>query len=417
MKTSILPRLNYRADQHGRYALIIQVIYQRHRSILTTPYRLYPAEFDAVRGRAIPLNRTKRHRHFIREVNHCIDYYVSELRSLADRLTAAQQPYSAQELTSLYKYRSDSHYLHSFASQRITELEQAGRFGTARTYRSLMSAWNKFAPESHYQFAQLDLRTISAFREHLERQGNKRNTVNFYLRTLRALYNRAARCGYVPDSENPFREISFKPAPTPKLAIHRDLLYTLSKYEFENPLLDEARDLFLFSFYARGMSFVDMAFLKKENIWDNALHYQRQKTHQWFHVSLTPQLREIIARYDHSSSPWVLPCMRRGEWMLSQTPPKAMAESPSALQYRVYKMALQFYLILLQRISRRLGCRKLTFNVARHTWATEAQSLGVPLPHISAGLGHTSEKTTRFYLAQLDTRTVDRINERVTKLR
>ena len=277
MKTSILPRLNYRADSEGRYALIIQVIHQRHRSILTTPYRLRPEEFDALHGRAVPTNRTKLHRGFIREVNQCIERYVSTLRTLTERLNADQEPYSARQLPSLYKLCRDAHYMHTFASQLITDLEQSGRFGTARTYRSLMHAWDKFAPDSHPQFSQLDTRTINAFREHLERQGNKRNTINFYLRTFRALYNRAARCGYVAERENPFREVSFKPAPTPKLAIPRPLLYKLSQRNFKDPLLNEARDLFLFSFYARGMSFVDMAFLKKENLWDNALHYERQK--------------------------------------------------------------------------------------------------------------------------------------------
>lgn len=397
--------------------MIIQVIHQRHRSILTTPYRLLPEEFDALHGRAVPTNRTKLHRKFIREVNQCIEHYVSTLRTLTERLNADQEPYSARQLTSLYKLCRDAHYIHTFASQLIDELEKSGRFGTARTYRSLIKAWNKFVPDSHYQFSQLDTRSINAFREHLERQGNKRNTINFYLRTFRALYNRAARCGYVAEDENPFRNISFKPAPTPKLAIPRELLYQLSQRTFKDPLLNEARDIFLFSFYARGMSFIDMAFLKKENLWDNALHYERQKTHQWFHVSLTPQLREIIARYDTPSSPWVLPCISRGKRILSQAHPHSLSDNSSALLYKAYKAALHFYLLLLQRISQKLGCRKLTFNVARHTWATEAQSLGIPIPHISAGLGHTSEKTTRFYLAQLDTRTVDLINERVTKLR
>lgn len=53
MKTSITPRLNYRPDSAGRRALIVQVIHNRRRSILTTPYRLRPEEFDARRGRAV----------------------------------------------------------------------------------------------------------------------------------------------------------------------------------------------------------------------------------------------------------------------------------------------------------------------------------------------------------------------------
>ena len=135
-----------------------------------------------------------------------------------------------------------------------------------------------------------------------------------------------------------------------------------------------------------------------------------------FSVALTPQLREIISRYDDPASPWVLPCMQRGMLSSANKQEDVNGDVPPASLYNFYCMALHYYLTLLKEISRRLGCRNLTFNVARHTWATEARSMGIPTPHISEGLGHTSERTTRIYLASLDRQTVDEVNERVTKL-
>ena len=164
------------------------------------------------------------------------------------------------------------------------------------------------------------------------------------------------------------------------------------------------------------MSFVDMCYLRKTKVWNEALHYERQKTHQVFSVALTPQLREIISRYNDPASPWVLPCMQRGMLSSANKQEDVNGDVPPASLYNFYCMALRYYLTLLKEIARRLGCRNLTFNVARHTWATEARSMGVPTPHISEGLGHTSERTTRIYLASLDRQTVDEVNERVTKL-
>ena len=60
--------------------------------------------------------------------------------------------------------------------------------------------------------------------------------------------------------------------------------------------------------------------------------------------------------------------------------------------------------------------KKLTFNVARHSWASLARTRGIPVSIISEGLGHTSEKTTEIYLDELDARELDRANELVTKL-
>lgn len=401
MKTSITARLNYRSDSEGRHALIIQVIHRRRRSILTTPYRLRPEEFDAKSGRAVAVNRTKSRRTLIREANECVAYCTEELRAVCARLAASGKPYTASDITGAYKSGNDNRYVEVFAKQLASDLEETGRFGTARSYRSLASAWNKFAARSRYRFSQLDEHTVFAFGEYLFRRGNRRNTVSFYLRTLHALYNRARRCGYAPTHGDPFREVSLKPARTPKLAVPRSLLRTLAGKDFGDGMLNEVRDMFLFSFYARGMSFVDMCYLRKAKVWNEALHYERQKTHQVFSVALTPQLREIISRYDDPASPWVLPCMRRGMLSSANKQEDVNGDVPPASLYNFYCMALHYYLTLLKEISRRLGCRNLTFNVARHTWATEARRMGIPTPHISEGLGHTSESTTRCYLAEL----------------
>lgn len=250
--TSITARLNYRADSEGCHALIIQVIHRRRRSILTTPYRLRPEEFDAQRGRAVAVNRTKSRRTLIREANECVALCTEELRAVCARLAASGKPYTASDITGAYRSGNDNRYVEAFAKQLASDLEEAGRFGTARSYRSLASAWSKFAAQSRYRFSQLDEHTVFAFGEYLERRGNRRNTVSFYLRTLHALYNRARRCGYAPTYGDPFREVSFKPARTPKLAVPRSLLRTLAGRDFGESELNEARDMFSVQFLCPG---------------------------------------------------------------------------------------------------------------------------------------------------------------------
>lgn len=63
---------------------------------------------------------------------------------------------------------------------------------------------------------------------------------------------------------NPFRFIRVKQTRTVKRALKRDTLRRLSDRDFSQyPHLDMARDLFLFGFYCRGMSFIDILHLKK----------------------------------------------------------------------------------------------------------------------------------------------------------
>ena len=57
----------------------------------------------------------------------------------------------------------------------------------------------------------------------------------------------------------------------------------------------------------------------------------------------------------------------------------------------------------------------LALYKARHTWASIAQSERVPIATISEAMGHTSERTTRIYLASLDTSAVDEANRKVIR--
>ena len=58
---------------------------------------------------------------------------------------------------------------------------------------------------------------------------------------------------------------------------------------------------------------------------------------------------------------------------------------------------------------------KLTSYVPRHSWATEALRQNIPVAVISQAMGHTSEKTTRIYLAQLDQSVLNKANAKITK--
>ena len=74
-----------------------------------------------------------------------------------------------------------------------------------------------------------------------------------------------------------------------------------------------ARDLFLFSFYTRGMSFVDMCYLNKENLQGNYLRYKRQKTGQELQIRIEKDLRVLIDRYASPLSDYLLPMLRNGD--------------------------------------------------------------------------------------------------------
>ena len=100
----------------------------------------------------------------------------------------------------------------------------------------------------------------------------------------------------------PFRFLHSKPQHTVKRALGRDAMRRIAGIDLSDyPHLDMARDLFMFSFFSRGMPFVDMVFLKKSAVSGGVISYRRHKTNQLLHVEVTPQLAGLMEKYANES--------------------------------------------------------------------------------------------------------------------
>lgn len=422
-KTTIQPRLNIRRDTtNDRYTLILQIVRARRRSVIFTPYKLLPAEFDSVKGVAVPTSRIREHRNFIREVNDYLCSQIQEVKTVIDVLERRGKPYTATDVALSFRKRYDNRCVNTYFNILIGEMEKGQKLGTASTYRTTLMAFERFAAGRRYNFNELNGVTILHFQKFLLNEGLKNNTITFYLTKLRAVYNKAAREGFAPKGTDPFEGISLRIEKTRKLAVSDAVLRKVaaSKFPGKNELA-VSRDLFLFSFYTRGMSFVDMAYLQQTDIQDNVIRYRRRKTGQLFTIRIIPELQALIDRYRNFCTPWVLPIMMYiapgGEslpYRFNGTTSEERYEFELTL-HRRYIYARSNYLRMLRRLSTRLGLEQnLTFNMARHTWASRARRKGIPMAVISEGLGHTSEKTTRIYLDELEAKRLDDANRVVT---
>lgn len=414
--TTIKAMLDYRPDKQGRHTLIFQIIHERKRGTIFSPYRLLSQEFDPKKEVAIATSRNQTHRALIREVNSFISSQREELQRVITELKQREPIITPRDITAAYRQRHDNRYVRTFMLTLIDELQQQGKHGTASTYKSTLTIFEKFAGNIKYQFDHLNESLLTKFENYMQLVPLQRNTITFYLRTLRAVYNKAKRKGCVTKDNNPFNGLSFRIYKTRKLAVSAVTLKKVAEADFNRKNhMNETRDLFMFSFYTRGMSFVDMAYLKRDDIRDGIIRYKRHKTGQLFSVRITKPLQEIIDKYA-DCSPWVLPVMKDCTSRPAIPDAIPLESSPQHLHKR-YKLALSRYLFHLGEISERLETdKKLTFNVARHSWATLARTRGIPVAVISESLGHTSEKTTNIYLDELDARELDRANEIVTQL-
>lgn len=274
-------------------------------------------------------------------------------------------------------------------------LKRSGRIRSSETYRSSLNSLERFLGGADIAFGAFDSALVQEYERYLRRTGVCPNTSSYYMRNLRAIYNRAVDRALTAQ-RHPFRRVYTGIGKTAKRALSLQTIRRMRELDLtHNPAMEFARDMFLFSFYTRGMSIVDMAFLQHRDLRDGVLTYRRKKTNQQLFIRWERPMQEIVDKYDTSGSLFILPIIRE----------------PGRDHRRQYLNAAHLINSKLKKLGTRLETPvPLTSYVARHTWASIARSKNIPLSVISEAMGHTSEAMTRIYLASLDTAVVDKAN-------
>jgi len=292
--------------------------------------------------------------------------------------------------------------LQRFMQENINRMHELGKVRTGETYTCTLNSFMRFRQGKDIIWKKFDAELMASYEAYLKSTGISMNTISFYNRILRAVYNRAVEKGFTRQ-KFPFKNVYTGVEGTIRRGLPARIIRTIRRMDLSGtPQLDYARDMFLFSFYTRGMSFVDMAYLKKDNLKNGVLTYRRKKTGQRLCVRWEPYMQDIVNKYPLlPESPFLLPIIR-----------KAGEE-----ERRQYSNAQHLVNQKLKIIGKTLGLSvPLTMYVARHSWATIAKSKNIPLSVISEGMGHDSESTTQIYLASLDTTIIDKANKRILNL-
>lgn len=377
----------------------IQIIHRRKVGTLPTGIKLYPREWDR-NGNDVSLGNCDPERlAVVQAARDKLVRIANELRDIVDSWEADRVEYTGRMVIEEYKRRVMKGTMFSFMTACIEELRGTGRERTSGTYRSTLRSFKEFRGGRDVRLKELNASLVKQFENYLKSKEVCLNTISFYMRILRAVYNKAISDGLIREDHYPFRKVFTGVERTVKRAVTRDTVLRLLQLDLRRkPNLDLARDLFLFSMFTRGMSFVDVAHLLKTNLSGDEIVYKRKKTGQRIRVRLLPSVREIIEKHriEDEKVPFLFP----------------VCYCPWTHKEISYESALRKYNKALKDLSGMLGLDKpLSSYVARHTWATQAKKQGVSLSVISEAMGHTSENTTRIYLASFSEDVVDNANE------
>ena len=377
----------------GRPGTIVYFV--THRRVvrqITTGYKVFPHEWDDKQS-SLAVTSAGERTTVVQAVVQRIRRDLNRLDKIINGLNSGKRAFATDEIVRLFHETEREASFFEFMVEVILQLERLGKERTAENYTTAINSFKRFRNGNDIMLNEIDSDLMTEYEAYLKSHDVAMNTVSFYNRILRAVYNRAVE-KEMTVQRYPFKHVYTGIDKTVKRAVPLKFIKRIKELDLSfKSSLDFARDMFLFSFYTRGMSFIDMAYLKKKDLQNGILSYRRRKTGQQLFIKWEKSMQEIIDKYPANENGYLLPIIK--------------TDRNERLQYR---NALRLVNNKLKEISVSIGLQaKLTMYVSRHTMAMTLQGNDVPREIISQALGHRNLTTTNVYLDSFSTSVLDKV--------
>ncbi len=255
-----------------------QIIHKRVIRQIKTDCRILADEWDEKNGAVVIASDSRNS--VTRSIKERINRDIKRLNTVISRLHGSGDEFTANDIVVGFHESVHEQFFSQFMESIIIQLKHLNRERTAETYTATLNSFMRFRKDNDVLLDEISSDLMMEYEAYLKMQGVTMNTVSFYMRILRAVYNRAVEKG-LTGQRNPFRHVYTGIDKTVKRAIPLKAIKQIKNLDLSlQPSLDFARDMFLFSFYTRGISFIDMAYLRKKDLQNGIISYRRRKTGQ-----------------------------------------------------------------------------------------------------------------------------------------
>ncbi|QIG90660.1 site-specific integrase [Chryseobacterium sp. POL2] len=391
MNTSIKIVLDGKPMSNGLHSVYLQIIKARKRKMINIGLKCLSGNFENEKF-------LKSHPHYKAE-NIILDKRKVKAQNIIRDFQLDDIDFSLDEFEEKFKgTQKDKKLVIPFFDEIIDEMTVSGRIGNARAYNETKLALLKFC-NNKIKFTDITPEFLEKFEVYMRSRGNKDGGIAFKMRELRALIKKAIQRKIMLKDDYPFDEykIAKLKTKTKKRALTLEDFRKFKNVDISGrPELLEAYHYFMFSFYTRGMNFVDMMKLKKTDIRNNRIIYTRSKTKGNFNVELNDRANDIINYYkDRVQSEYVFPILLNNDM------------TPLQIANRKHKVLARFN-YKLKEISKIAKIEThLTSYVARHSFATIMKNKGISTDIISELMGHSNVQVTMTYLKEFDNNVLD----------
>ena len=206
--------------QRGRNPdkLYMRVTHDGLSRTIVMHYRIWPEEWDDERqSLVLPQDNTRRKRQLL-DYKDGLSRAIRQMNSVLKELERQQGRYTVDEVMSRYRVaRAELQKLSIYAEYLAVDMRGQGSNRTARAYGTAVSRLQDFNMGKELSLEQLTAELMGSFQQALISEGISMSTLSFYMRMLRAIYNKAIDEGLIPWRLNtPFDEVYTEVLPVVK---------------------------------------------------------------------------------------------------------------------------------------------------------------------------------------------------------
>lgn len=389
--------------KNGEHPIVLRVIKDRKTKFIFTGLSCPENLWDFTKNQP-----SKKHPNKF-ELDVFISNKIVDAQNILLKLENEQKEYTSEQFKKKYKSSLKKTTVFTFFDQVVENLMKINKIGNARIYRDCRRVLAKFRNEIDFNFNDIDNTFLKKFERNFQERGVTGNSISVYMRTIRSVFNKAIAEGYCKKDAYPFDvyKISKLSTDTSKRALTKDQMAKIINVKIQpSSKLYDAKNIYLFSYYNRGMNFGDIALLKWGSIANNRMVYERRKTGKIYNIGLLEPANKILNYYKkftgNDKDNYIFMLLNNKKHITVEQIDNRIKKTLKMINKDLKGIAT------LAKVD-----FNLTTYVARHSYATIMKKSGASTSVISESLGHTSEKTTQVYLDRFENEALDEANKAI----
>jgi integrase/recombinase XerD len=400
MATSIKLIMKKKARSDNTFPIMLQIIKDGKSKLISTGINCLDVDWDGAQLKKCHQNFQKR--------NLILSNAKNKALKIIDEFISDEADYTLIDFEAKFKgnkINSKTTVFEHFEAT-IALMNTSGRTGNARSYKDTRNSFFSFHQDKDLSFKNLNVGLLERYEAHLRSRSNQDSGIAFRMRSIRSIFNSAIRNGIVKQEYYPFDKykISKLKGKGLKRALSRDEIKKILDVDInERPDLIDAKNYFIFSYFCRGINFVDTMKLTKDCIQGENIEYKRSKTKGRFVIKILPPVQAVLDYYtsNNSMTDYIFPILLKNDL------------TPIQIENRKHKTLSKFNKDLKELAKLAEVDKNVTSYVIRHSFATNLKQLGVATDLISTSLGHSNLEITQSYLKEFENSVIDEANEKL----